>query len=581
MDRGSPDRRYDELAALYRVASLSTSQGDPRAVMKEIVRVVESSIPCERAVMLIFDEKKGELQPHGVTSSSETIKVSEAPFLRRVIANRVSELTNDVTRDVGADVPLVDRFDARQVVAAPLGAAEQAFGVLLAVNSRRGSFDDSDLRLLTIVADRAALTIENAQLVAALQRQVQELEGMQQLSTLLLSTESLNRVVGEAIRIVAEFVRCERMAVLLYDADEDALIGHPSVIGLTPAEVETLRLPLNQPSLGATAFRTNTPLMSNDAPNDAWVNQSFRKALDIRTLLVVPLAAGPRPIGILTALNAEKEFFDEDDLRFTTLLGSRVGSVVEANLARERERSLMRQLRDADRTKTEFVSMLAHELRGPMTTVMGFGYTLRDQSDVLTEEKRKDVLRIIIREVERLSRMVTDLLDVSRMESGVIRYELAPMSLLELLQSTFEIHTSFHTKHELDVQLDPDLPKVMGDKDRISQVIINLLTNATRYSPEGTTITVRARVLEGSTDEVHVSVTDEGIGIPDDDQERIFEKFSMLPKPVWVKKGTGLGLFITKGIIDAHRGRLWIDSEVGKGTTFNFSLPIATDEASA
>lgn len=581
MDRSPTDRRYDELAALYRVASLSTSKGDPRAVMKEIVRVVESSIECERAVMLLYDETKGELRPQGSTSQKEAIKLPEAPFLRRVIRNRVSELTNDVGREVGADVPLVEALETRQVVAAPLGAGDQAFGVLLAVNSRRGAFDESDLRLLTIVADRAGLTIENAQLVAALQRQVQELEGMQQLSTLLLSTESLDRVVGEAIRIVSEFVRCEKMAILLHDADEDALIAHPSVMGLTPAEVATLRLQLNQPSLGATAFRTNTPLMSNDAPNDAWVNQNFREALDIQTLLVVPLAAGPRPIGILTAINAGKGFFDEDDLRFTTLLGSRVGSVVEANLARERERSLMRQLRDTDRTKTEFVSMLAHELRGPMTTVMGFGYTLRDQADALTEEKKKDVLRIIIREVERLSRMVTDLLDVSRMESGVIRYELTPMSLSELLQSTMEVHTSFHAKHQLEVELDPDLPKVMGDKDRISQVLINLLTNATRYAPEGTKISVHARLLEGSANEVHVSIIDEGIGIAQDDQERIFDKFSMLPKPVWVKKGTGLGLFITKGIIDAHGGRIWIDSEVGKGTTFNFTLPVAKDEAPA
>lgn len=580
MDR-APDRRYDELAALYRVASLSTSQGDPRAIMNEVVRVVESSIECESALMLLYDEKLGELRPHGPTSQFDSIKISEAPFLRRILQNRVSELTNDVAREVGSTVPLIERLDARHVVAAPLGAGGKALGILLALNSRRGAFDEADLRLLTIVADRAALTIENAQLVATLQRQVQELEGMQQLSTLLLSTESLDRVVGEAIRIVSAFVRCDKMAVLLHDTDEDALIAHESVIGMTPAEVAVLRVSLDRPSFGATVFRTNTPLMSNDAPNDAWVNRDFREALGVRSLLVAPLAAGPRPIGILTALNAEKGFFDDDDLRFTTLLGSRVGSVVEANLARERERSLMRQLRDADRTKTEFVSMLAHELRGPMTTVMGFGYTLRDQSDALTEEKKKDVLRIIIREVERLSRMVTDLLDVSRMESGIIRYELEPMSLPELLHSTLAIHTSFQASHMLEVEIDPALPKVIGDKDRISQVLINLLTNAIRYSPEGTTISVRARAFEGSANEVHVSVTDQGIGIASDDQERIFEKFSMLPKPVWVKKGTGLGLFITKGIIDAHRGRLWIDSEVAKGTTFNFTLPVATDEAPA
>jgi signal transduction histidine kinase len=109
--------------------------------------------------------------------------------------------------------------------------------------------------------------------------------------------------------------------------------------------------------------------------------------------------------------------------------------------------------------------------------------------------------------------------------------------------------------------------------DRIRQVMINLITNATRYSPEGTTIEVAARRVEPGI--VRVDVSDQGIGIPPEDSERIFMKFAMLPKPGWVKKGTGLGLFITKGIVDAHGGDIWVESEQGKGSTFSFTLPVA------
>jgi signal transduction histidine kinase len=234
---------------------------------------------------------------------------------------------------------------------------------------------------------------------------------------------------------------------------------------------------------------------------------------------------------------------------------------------------MMDQLRAADRTKSDFVSMLAHELRGPMTTVMGFASTLEQHGDSLPEQKRKDILRIIVREVERLSRMVNDLLDVSRMEAGAVNYELQPMDLGELIDSTMATHASLHRVHMLDMDVDPDLPKVLGDRDRLSQVLLNLLTNATHYSPDGST--VRVSVHRAGDDEVQISVIDEGIGIAQGDQERIFDKFAMLPKPDWAQKGTGLGLFITRGIVEAHNGRIWVESEPGKGTSFNVTLPTA------
>jgi signal transduction histidine kinase len=577
-DRGI-DRRYDELAALYRVASLSTSQGDPAGVMQEVVRVVEATLDCERALLLLYDEEADELYlPKPSHRSELRIRLSESPLLRRVLRSRAAEVTNDGAEDGDDRNQLVERYGVRHVVAAPLTAGQKEFGVLLAINSTRGAFGDSDLRLLTIVADRAALTIENATLFSTLQRQVRELDGLQRLSTLLTSTESLDRVIGESIQIVSDLLDCEKMAILLHDEERGELVTHRPVIGIDDDQVEGLRISLSEPSLGSTVFRTNTSLMSNNARTDQWVHARFRETLGIDTVLVVPLASGPRPIGIIAAINARKGHFDADDLRFTSILGGRVAAVIEANMAREREQSLVRQLREADRTKTEFVSMLAHELRGPMTTIMGFGYTLRDQSDILSAEKRRDVLAIIVRETERLSRMVNDLLDVSRMESGTLSYELEPGSIEEVIGGIIEIHSSLRVHHIVDPHIDDDLPKVLMDKDRLSQVLINLLTNATRYSPEGTTISIRVKPY--SEAEVHVSVSDQGIGIPAQDRDRVFEKFSMLPKPSWTKKGTGLGLFITKGIVEAHGGRLWIDSEVGKGTTFNFTLQVARDESS-
>ncbi len=573
-DRRDADRRLDELSALYRVASLATTHGDPDAVMQEVVNVVRDAVAAERAMLFLYDVPSNQLVLKADGPDSDLrILLSDAPLLAKAIRSRAPEISNDLSRDTAGRSVLIELFDARQLIAAPLIVGDEVLGVLSAINCASNEFTPSDLRLLTVVADRAALTIQNADLFKRLERQVRELDGVQRVSTLLASGEELETVIGEGTRIVADMTRCEKLALLLHDEDADELVARGPGSGLSADEIEALRVPLSQPSLATTVFRTNTPLLSNDALTDRWVHKEFREALDVDNVLVVPLSSSRKPIGVLSLINSTKGFFDDDDLRFTSILGSRLASVLEGTLARERERQLMHQLREADRTKTEFVSMLAHELRGPMTTVMGFGYTLRDQADSLPAQKRTEVLGIIVRETERLARMVNDLLDVSRMESGVLSYELEPVALDELIENIIQIHTSLKAHHMVDIQIEPDVPKVLADRDRISQVFLNLLTNATRYSPEDTAVVLAVR--RDGEDNVRVSVRDEGIGIPERDRDRIFEKFAMLPKPGWVKKGTGLGLFITKGIVDAHGGRLWVDSDFGHGSTFNFTLPVA------
>ncbi|MDQ3953457.1 MAG: GAF domain-containing protein [Actinomycetota bacterium] len=568
---------YDELSAMYRIATLSTAYGDPAAVVEEILRIIEQVVHCDRSVLFLYDEGADVLRLQDPRDRGFVLPLSEPTILRRVLNSGLGEVVNDVDADAESNPIFADALNARQLVAAPLVLTDKTLGVVGALNSRRGAFTHEDLRLLTVLADRVALTIENGQLVGRLQRQVQELEGLHRLSRLLLSSETMERIVGESIRIVAEMLDCGKMALLLNDEGDGSLVAMTSAVGLDDAQVEGLRMTLDEPSLTATVFRTKTPMVSNDAPNDAWVNRHMVELLGIESLLAVPLTTGPKPIGVLKAMNARKGYFNEDDVRFAMLLGGQVGALVESSMGRQRERQLVQKLREADRTKSEFVSMLAHELKGPMTTILGFSETLKQQWGNVSDEKKLSIIDIVAKETGRLSRLVNDLLDVSRMEAGTLRYELNPVSLPELLESIMTVHTSLSAQHLVVNDLPPDLPKVMADNDRLRQVFINLLTNATRYSPEGTAIRVRARELPGDG-MVEVSVVDEGIGISEQDQGRIFSKFSMLPKPGWVKKGTGLGLFITKGIVEAHGGRIWVQSEPGKGSTFAFTLKAANSE---
>jgi signal transduction histidine kinase len=423
------------------------------------------------------------------------------------------------------------------------------------------------------------MTLQLTDMRISLARQNQELEGLQRMSRLLISTESLEHVIGESVRVVCDLLECDKMAVLLFDEETNYLLPHPPAEGLEPEKLEMLRIPLSQPSLIGTVYRTNTPMTSNEAQGDAWVSNDMKEVVGVETLLVSPITSGPQPIGVLVAVNSQRGQFTEEDERFITLLGGRVGGVIEASRSRGRERALMQKLREADRTKSEFVSMLAHELKNPMVTISGFSEILRDQSEKIAPEKIKEIAGILNSEVDRLARLVYDLLDLSRMESGTVRYDLQPISLHDVVDKLLTLHTSLNAHHVVTPRLPDDLPKVLADRDRLNQVLLNLLMNAARYSPQGTEIQLAADVFEeDGAQKVRVSIKDEGIGIASEDQERVFSKFVMLPKPAWVKKGTGLGLFITKGIVEAHGGRIWIDSEPGRGSAFHFTLDIANDD---
>lgn len=579
---GRDKRQQDELAALYQIASLSAAQLDPWDVVSEILRIAGHVLHAQTT--LLFTCRDDEVlrlhdQDGGVTAS---FSIGRPGVLARVFVGQSGEVVNELTDEEEGDEELRAAIVVHQVAAVPLLSGERSLGVLAAANSTRGAFTAEDLRVLSILGDRLALTVEKSRLLQVLQRQVRELEGLQRLSKLLTSSGSIENVVSDTVRMVMEQIECEKMAILLYDEENDMLVAHPPAVGMTPDQLDRLRIPMNEPSIGGTVFRTNTPLMSNDAANDAWVSRALQQLLDTRSLLVVPLTTGAQALGILMAINVRAGAFSDDDLQYAGLLGRQAGAVLEANLARVRERELMRELREADRAKSEFVSMLAHELKGPMTTVLGFSHTLRGEWQKLDDPKRDQLLDIIYKEVDRLSRLVSDLLDVARMEGGSVRHDIEPVSLQEVLDNVLMVHTSLRADHAIMNEVPEDLPKVLTDRDRVRQVIINLLTNATRYSPDGSTITISADVVEEDGEPyVRVGVSDEGIGIAPQDSEKIFSKFAMLPKPGWAKKGTGLGLFITKGIVETMGGRIWVESEVGRGSTFYVTLRVAKDASSS
>ncbi len=250
----------------------------------------------------------------------------------------------------------------------------------------------------------------------------------------------------------------------------------------------------------------------------------------------------------------------------------------ERELATARSRELAAanaRLAELDRMKSDFVSMVSHELRTPLGLIKGYVGTLLRRDTPLDEATREEFLQVIDEETDRLTELVTNLLDMSRIEAGTLRVDRRPTPLARLLADCADRLRAREPDRALYLDVPSGLPPVLADERRIAQVVDNLLTNAVRYSPEATPIVLGARAVDGG---VEVRVVDQGIGIPADKQDQVFEKFFRADASDTRRfAGTGLGLTICRGIVEAHGGTIWVQSEPGRGSTFAFYIPLAQE----
>jgi signal transduction histidine kinase len=235
-------------------------------------------------------------------------------------------------------------------------------------------------------------------------------------------------------------------------------------------------------------------------------------------------------------------------------------------------RRVYRELEEASRHKSEFLASMSHELRTPLNAILGFSQVLREQMVGEVNEKQKEYLEDILSSGNHLLSLINDVLDLSKVEAGQVELELAPFSLREALERGIVMVRERATQDGVEVVLaaSPGVDVVEGDERRIRQVIFNLLSNAVKFTPAGGAVDVSAAQVNG---EVRVAVADTGPGIPAEDQERIFEEFQQTGVGIEQREGTGLGLALSRRLVELHGGRIWVDSEPGKGSTFVFTLP--------
>jgi signal transduction histidine kinase len=295
-------------------------------------------------------------------------------------------------------------------------------------------------------------------------------------------------------------------------------------------------------------------------------------ALGLESRVLAPLQVGPRTIGMLGLVRAQEDGFSPEEVELVGLLGRFVATAVQNIRAYEAERSTADELRRLSALRADFVSLVSHELRSPMAAVIGAARTLESRWRELTPDQRQSFLALIGDETSRLANLIGDVLDTSRIEAGTFSYSFTDVELAELLRDV--VAAAELGQDEVRVRADVGaLPRLRGDRERLRQVMQNLVDNAVKYSSAGGEVRVSAGTDNGR---IRVDVRDAGPGIPLEDQALIFEKFGRSTAG-GAKPGTGLGLFIARSIVEAHGGSLEVASSGEAGSIFTVALPLGPD----
>jgi signal transduction histidine kinase len=439
-------------------------------------------------------------------------------------------------------------------------------GILALTGTIMGRLVERLDREAALASSRAA---EAERLRDELGRRVDLLEAANRCARALGSSLELEQAFGAFIRELRGLVPFDRTTIVLVEN------GQAEVIATAGAGAETVFPPgtlrrvegsvLEETLAGKTVVR-------QDMREPAYPEEEVLLDLGLQSRLAAPLFLGAKPIGMLSIQRAQVNAFSPDEIELASLLGRLVATAVQNIRSYEAERATVEELRRLSALRADFVSLVSHELRSPMAAVVGAARTLQERWRELSPEHRQSFLELIGSETSRLAALIADVLDTSRIEAGTFSYSFTDVDLARLVEESVAAAAVGQDEVKVHAQVRRPMPSVRGDRERLRQVLSNLIDNAVKYSSAGGEVEVSAGTENSA---VVVSVKDQGPGIAPEHQRLIFEKFGRAKVAGKAKPGTGLGLFIARSIAEAHGGSLEVRSTPRHGATFTLLLPLS------
>ena len=425
------------------------------------------------------------------------------------------------------------------------------------------------LSVLTRGLEKQHLVLENRELIDELERRNRVTNTLLSVSQAVAQSLDLQRIIDAALERVAQCTGLEASFVYLCDKDKLKLAGHHGLSMKTAIDIPK-EFTFDGGTIGE-IVKLAKAVIIEDLPKNNDPALGFISSIGYRCFAGVPLMILGESIGILGVATDFNNCFSPTNIELLSGVGREIAIAVR-NAQLYEDASSAKALRELDAMRTDFLANVSHELRTPLAVIKGSANSLLQPDVIFDEQTRRDFLVSIDKDADTLTRLVDDLLMISRLEADALEVRKKPSRLSDVIYAIQDRLDNITVKHRLHIDVKEELPALEIDDVRIAEVLTNLVENAVKFSDDNTNIYVQA---QNGGNEVCVSVSDEGVGIPPELHQKIFERFFQGEgRKAGRRKGAGLGLAICQGIIVAHGGKIWVESQPGEGAKFSFSLPL-------
>ncbi|HEY58769.1 MAG TPA: GAF domain-containing protein [Anaerolineae bacterium] len=471
--------------------------------------------------------------------------------------------------------------DAKTALAVPILLHENVpIGVVDLYDVQQEHYlDDETWVILNAAVSQLALALENRRLFEEAQRRAQELQTAAEIARDTSSLQSLDELLARAVNLIRDRFGFYHASVFLLDETGEYAVVREST-GEAGAEMKRRghRLRVGSRSVVGQTADQGQPVVINDVLQSD-IHRPNPLLPDTRAELGLPLKVGDRIIGVLDVQSTEVNAFTEDDVQVLQILADQLAVAVENARAYELSQRALEELRRADQLKSQFLANMSHELRTPLNSIIGFSKVILKGIDgPITDLQRQD-LTAIYNAGQHLLGLINDILDISKIEAGKMQLNFQEVAMADIVQGVMSTAVGLVKDKPIQLiqEVEPDLPTVRADPTRVRQVLLNLVSNAAKFTEEGhIRVFVRRQVdPDSGLEEILVGVEDTGPGIAPEDMQKLFKPFSQVDDSLTrAVGGTGLGLYISHSLVELHGGRIWVESEMGKGSTFYFTIPI-------
>jgi GAF domain-containing protein len=573
---------------------ISRSAFDLQPVFKTVAENSVKLCEADRAFIFRFDGEVLRMEA-AYNSSREFSKwITQNPIrpgrhsgsARAALERRTIHIP-DVQADPEYSYGARDVEAIRTILGVPILKGDDLLGVIMIYRLEVRPFTDKQIALVETFADQAAIAIENVRLFGDVQKRTQELtESLQQqtatadvLKVISRSTFDLKTVLNSLVESAVRVCEADigNIARPLEGGGFQVEASHGQSFALHEELGRQLMKPGKGSVIGRTALKRAIVHIRDAQADPDYELKEAQRIGDYRTMLGVPLVREGNLVGVFGLARTTVRSFTDKQIELVQTFADQAVIAIENVRLFDEIQEKSRQLAEASQHKSQFLANMSHELRTPLNAILGYTELIQDAVYGEPPDKMKAVLERIARNGKHLLGLINDVLDLSKIEAGQLVLTLDDYSLKDVVQAVYSAVEALAAEKKLSFKIDvpPDLPSGRADERRLTQVLLNLVGNAIKFTDSGE-VMIKASASNGS---FSLSVRDTGPGISDADQAKLFQEFQQADNSTTkAKGGTGLGLAISKRIIEMHGGRIWVESSLGRGSTFSVTLPVRAEQ---